>query len=237
MRTAKGIGRIIGVLILMQMIGSGLVNFVLLEPVFSAPGFLVNAAGHSLRVSLSVLLGLATGLLPIGIAIAAWQVFRRYSHAMALWFVALSVVSFTLAAIENIDVMSLLSLSEAYTQANVADRVLFQALRGVVASTRNWTHYVGLVVAGCTLLVFYSTLIRFALVPRILAAFGLGAVMLEDSRSSLRALLGQSIVFPMLLPLGLSQTALALWLIARGLPLISNLGPRIAATDDYRIAN
>jgi hypothetical protein len=224
MRTAKSIGRIIGALILMQMIGSGLVNFVLLEPVFSAPGFLVNAAGHSLQVSLSVLLGLATGLLSIGIAIAAWQVFRRYSHAMALWFVALSVVSFTLAAIENIDVMSLLSLSEAYTQANVADRVLFQALRGVVASTRNWTHYVGLVVAGCTLLVFYSTLIRFALVPRALAAFGLGAVMLQIVAVAM-PLFGQSIVFPMLLPLGLSQTALALWLIARGLP---DLEPRAA---------
>jgi hypothetical protein len=30
-------------------------------------------------------------------------------------------------------------------------------------------------------------------------------------------LFGQSIVFPMILPLGLSQTALAVWLIARGL--------------------
>jgi hypothetical protein len=222
MHTAKGIGRIIGALILMQMIGSGLVNFVLLEPVFSAPGFLVNAAGHSLRVSLSVLLGLATGLLSIGIAIAAWQVFRRHSHAMALWFVALSVVSFSLVAIENIDVMSLLSLSEAYTQANVADRVLFQALRGVVASTRNWTHYVGLIVAGCTLLVFYGTLIRFALVPRALAAFGLGAVMLQIVAVAM-PLFGRDIVFPMILPLGLSQLALALWLIARGFP---DLEPR-----------
>jgi hypothetical protein len=217
MRTAKGIGRIIGALILMQMIGSGLVNFVLLEPVFSAPGFLVNAAGHSLQVSLSVLLGLATGLVSIGIAIAAWQVFRRYSHAMALWFVALSVVSFSLTAIENIDVMSLLSLSEAYAQANLADRVLFQALRGVVAATRNWTHYVGLVISGCTLLVFYGTLIRFALVPRALAAFGLGAVMLQIVAVAM-PLFGHSIVFPLILPLGLSQTALALWLIARGFP-------------------
>jgi hypothetical protein len=224
--TARGIGRIIGVLILVQMIGGGLVNFVLLEPVFSAPGFLVNAAGHSLRVSLSVLLGLATGILSVGIAIAALQVFRQYSHAMALWFVALSVVSFSLTAVENIDVMSLLSLSEAYTKANVADRDLFQALRGVVASARNWTHYVGLIVAGCTLFVFYSTLFRFALIPRALAAFGLGAVVLQIVAVAM-PLFGQSIVFPMILPLGLSQTALALWLIARGLP---GLEPRSGNT-------
>jgi hypothetical protein len=202
---------------LAQMIGSGLVNFVLLEPAFSAPGFLVNAAGHARQVSLSVLLGLATGMLSVGIAIAALQVFRQYSHAMALWFVALSVVGFSLTAVENIDVMSMLSLSEAYTKANVADHDLFQALRGVVASARNWTHYIGLIVAGCTLFVFYSTLFRFALVPRALTAFGLGAVVLQLIAVAM-PLFGQSIVFPMILPLGLSQTALALWLIARGLP-------------------
>jgi hypothetical protein len=65
--SAKGAGRIIGVLLLMQMVGSGLVDFVLLEPAFAAPGFLVNAAGHSLEAGLSD------------------------SHPMALWFVALAV--------------------------------------------------------------------------------------------------------------------------------------------------
>ena len=217
MSTPKGIHRIIGALILLQMIGSGLVNFVLLEPAFSAPGFLVNAAAHSWQVSLSVLLGLATGAVSVGIAIVAAQVFRQYSPAMALWFLALSIVGFSLTAVENIDVMSLLSLSEAYTKANVADRDLYQALWGVVASARNWTHYVGLIVAGGTLLVFYGTLFRFALVPRALTAFGLGAVVLQMVAVAM-PLFGHSIVFPMILPLGLSQLALALWLIARGLP-------------------
>ncbi len=216
MNTAKGVGRIIGVLMLTQMIGGGLVNFVLVSPVFAAPGFLVNAAGHALRVSLSVLLGFATGMLSVGIAITAFQVFRQYSHAMALWFVALAVVSFSLTAVENINVMSMLSLSEAYAKANVADRELFQALRGVVASARNWAHYMGLIVAGCTLFVYYSVLLRFGLVPRALAAFGLGAVVLQIVAVAM-PLFGQSIVILMLLPLGLSQTALALWLIARGL--------------------
>ncbi|MGP8165265.1 MAG: DUF4386 domain-containing protein [Steroidobacteraceae bacterium] len=217
MNTAKRVGRIIGVFMLMQMIGSAVVNFVLESPVFAAPGFLVNAAGHPLRISLSVLLGLATGMLSVGIAITALQVFRQYSHAMAVWFVALAVVSFSLTAVENINLMSMLSLSEAYTKANVADHDLFQALRGVVASARNWAHYIGLIMAGCTLFVYYSILLRFALVPRALAALGLGAVLLQIVAVSM-PLFGQSIVFLMLLPLGLSQTALALWLVARGLP-------------------
>ena len=217
MNTAKAAGRIIGVLLLLQLIGGAMVNFVLMAPVFAAPGFLVNAAGHSLQVSLSVLLGLATGMLSVGIAITAFQLFRQYSYAMALWFVVLAVVGFSLTAVENINVMSMLSLSEAYAKANVADRDLLQALRGVVASSRNWTHYIGLIVAGSTLFVFYSVLLRFALVPRILAAFGLGAVVLQIIAVAM-PLFGQSIVFLMLMPLGLSQLVLVLWLIAKGLP-------------------
>ncbi len=80
----KGVSRIIGVLLLMQITGDALLNFALLAPVFAAPGFLVNAAGHSLQVSLSALLGLAMGMFSVGIAITVFRVFSQYSHAMAL---------------------------------------------------------------------------------------------------------------------------------------------------------
>ena len=209
-------GRIIGVLILAQMIGGYTVNFGLLGSVFDPPGFLLNAAGHSARFGLSVILGIATGLVSAGIAITAYAVFRQHSQAMALWFIALSMVGLALTVVEESNVMSLLSLSEAYAKAGVADRELFQALRGVVAATRNWAHYTALLNAGCTLLVFYGALFRFALVPRALAAFGLGAVALQIIAVAM-PLFGHSVVFPMLAPLGLSQLAVALWLIAKGL--------------------
>jgi len=223
MSAAMRAGRIIGALILAQMIGGYVVNFALVGPVFDPPGFLVNAAGHSARVSLSVVLGIATGMLALGIAITAYGVFRQYSHALALWFVAFSVAGFSLTVVENSNVMSLLSLSEAYAKASVADRDLYQALRVVVASARNWAHYIALIVAGCTLLVFYGTLFRFALVPRALAAFGLGAVTLQIIAVAM-PLFGRSIEFLLLLPLALSQLALALWLIARGLSSFERSG-------------
>jgi len=136
---------------------------------------------------------------------------------MALWLLALATAAFALSAVENSHVMSLLSLSEAYAKANDADRAIFQALRGVVASSRNWAHYLGLIVAGCTLFVLYGALLRFKLVTRILAALGLGAVVLQIIAVSM-PLFGHNVVFPMLAPLGLTQLALALWLLVKGLP-------------------
>jgi uncharacterized protein DUF4386 len=215
MGAAGRTGRIIGALILAQMVGGFLVNFVLSAPLFGTPGFLVSAASHSPQIGLSVLLGLATGALPVGIAIAAFPVFSQYSRATAVWFVALAVVSLSVAAVENISVMSMLSFSEAYAKANAAERELLQALRVVVASPRNWAHYIGLIVAGSTLLVLYAILYRFALAPRALAAFGLAAVMLQLTAVAM-PIFGHRIVFLMLAPLGVSQLVLALWLITKG---------------------
>jgi len=215
MEGANRAGRIIGALILAQMVGGVLVNFVLTAPLFGAPGFLVSAAAHPRQIGLSVLLGLACGAIPAAIAITAFPVFRQHSQAMTLWFVALAVVSLALAAVENMNVMSMLSLSEAYAKASAADRGPFQALRVVVASGRNWAHYVGLIVAGGTHFVLYAVLYRFALVPRALAAFGLVAVMLQLTAVAM-PLFGHEIVFLLLAPLGLSQLALALWLVTKG---------------------
>ncbi|RPH48500.1 MAG: DUF4386 family protein, partial [Lysobacterales bacterium] len=161
MRTTQSIGRIIGALMLAQMVGGMLVNFVLLAPVTAPPGFLVNAAAHSLQLGFTVLIGLATGALSVAIAITALPLFRRYSYVMALWFLALGVVSLALAVVENSAVMSMLSLSQAYAKANPADAALFEALRVVAASSRNWAHYTHVLVGGATFLVFYSVLYRF----------------------------------------------------------------------------
>jgi hypothetical protein len=199
------------------MIGAYVVNFVLLESLFAPPGFLVNAAGHPVQFGLSVVLGLAAALLSVAIAIAAFPVFRQHSQATALWLFALATAAFALNVVENSHLMSLLSLSEAYAKANAADPTLYQVLRGVVAASRNWAHYLGLIVSGCTLFVLYGALLRFKLVPRLLAALGLGAVVLQIIAVSM-PLFGHDVVFPMLAPLGLAQLALALWLLVRGLP-------------------
>ena len=218
MRTPKSVGRIIyGVLLLLQFIGGLLVNFVFMEPVFAAPGFLSNAAGHSLLISVSVLLGLADRPhLARHRAITGYQVFRQYSQVMALWFLSLAVAGFTLNAVENINLMSMLTLSQAYAKAAAADHDLFQALRGVVASARNWAHYIGLIGGGSSLLVFYSLLFRFALVPRLLAACGIGAVALQMIAVAM-PLFGQSILFQMLAPLAIVQLIATVWLLTKGL--------------------
>jgi len=215
MRSAKSKGRVIGILLLVQLAGL-IVPFVLMHPLTTgAAGFLANAAGASFQIKVAVFLLFANCALTIGIAIAALPLFRQYSEAMALWLVVLSVIMFLLQAVDNIHILSMLSLSQQYAQAG-GPAELFQTLAAVVGSTRRWAHYSELLVIDCWIFLLYSVLYRFRLVPRALAAFGLLTLMLHFTGIPLPGFMGYGIVTLMGVPMAFSHTALAIWLIVKG---------------------
>jgi hypothetical protein len=215
MKSAKSVGRLIGLLLFVQLAGL-IVPFVLLLPLTRGPrDYLANAAGASFQIKVAVFLLFANCALTIGIAIAAWPVFRQYSEAMALLLVAVGVIMFSLQAVDNVHILSMLSLSQQYAQAG-GQNELFQTLAVVIGSTRKWAHYSELLVIDAWILVFYSLLYRFAVVPRALAAFGLLTVMLHFTGILLPLWLGYRSVTLMGASMVLSHTALALWLMAKG---------------------
>jgi hypothetical protein len=208
-------GRIIGFLLLSQLVGGIVVNFILTAPLFNSPGFLINGAVYSNQIGLSVLLGLVISGLSVAIAITAFPVFHKFSNAMALWFLSLSVVGLSASVLEQISMMSLVSFSIEYSAAAGAAREQMEVIRIVVASARNWAHYINLLLSGATIFLLYATLYRFRMVPRLLSAFGLAATLLQLVAVSM-PLFGWTVQFLMLAPLALSQVALGIWLVARG---------------------
>ena len=160
MESAIRAGRIIGVLIIIQMVGGVMVNFVLEAPLFGTPGFLVNAASHSQQIGLAVVLGLILEASWVGIAITAFPVFYQRSRTLTLWFFALAVVVLAVAVVENAAVMSMVSVSQAYAKASTAQREQLETVRVVVASARNWPHFLARIFDGLTLFVLYAVLYR-----------------------------------------------------------------------------
>src|SRR5262245_9972964 len=104
-------GRIIGVLIILQMIGGGIVNFVLLK-----------GTPDSRHIGLAVLLGLLTTLLLVGVAITAFPILWQQSRTMPLWLLSLAVVSLGVTAVENIGLLSAASFRDhAHYMAKIFD--------------------------------------------------------------------------------------------------------------------
>jgi hypothetical protein len=215
METNLRTGRVVAALILLQMAGSYVVNFVLTAPLFGEPGYLEAAAPHAQQIAVSALLGIALGAIWLAIALAVYPIVQRASQRLALALVALATVCFAISVVEHMNVMSMLSLSEAYAKAGAANLEQFQLLKGAVSTSRNWAHFTQLILSGCTMFTFYITLIRFRLVPRVLPALGLVAVLMQISSVAM-PYFGHSVVFPMLAPLGVSQLLLLLWLLAKG---------------------
>jgi uncharacterized protein DUF4386 len=215
MTNVKNAGRVAGALILVQMIGGYVTNFGLVGPALAPPGWLVNAAPHALRVGASALLGIVTGALATAIAITVWPIFKKHSERMALCLLAVAVATLALAVVENGRLMSMLSLSQAYAASGATDPAAFEGLRGVVAAGRNWAHFTHLIIGGSTFFVLYATTLRFALIPRVLAGFGMAAVALQMAMVS-APLLGGHVIFPLLAPAGIANLALALWLLTKG---------------------
>lgn len=225
METGGSAGRVIGFLLILHMLGSGVVNFVMEKPLFGGT-FLLNAASSSQRIGSAVIFGLISEALWIAIAITAFPIFFRRSQRMALLIVALAAVGLALAVVENIGVLSMVSVSEAYAKASEVEREQLRVASVIVIAARDWPHFLSRMFGGVLTFVFYSVLCRFAMIPRLLAAFGLIAAVLVVISLAL-PIFGQKVIFAMLAPMGIVQLVVAIWLIVKGLrvPLDDQIRP------------
>jgi hypothetical protein len=85
MASAKIVGRIIGLALLIQLLLALPVYFVWMRPV-TGTGFLENAAASALQIRFALLVTFMLGAMTFTAAIMAMPVFRRYSERLALAF-------------------------------------------------------------------------------------------------------------------------------------------------------
>ena len=224
MLTDRGRGRLVGGLTFLQLVGL-IVPFVLLLPIATPPGeYLASAADSSTRVLAGVLLLLVNGAVTIGISIAAWPTLRRTSEALALWLVVLGALMLAVQMVDNIHILSMLSLSQAHAAAGAAADSL-REVAAAIGATRRWAHLSELLVIDAWILVFYLSLIRAGALPRLLSAFGLLTVAAHLVAIPLPGFLGLRAVAEAGMPMALSHLATASWLVAKG------LGPRSSTVD------
>lgn len=226
MRPAMSVGRTIGMLLFVQLVGLTL-PFILLMPITTA-GFLENAAGYAFQIRVAVLLLFANGALTIGIAIAGFPVLRECGSRMPLWLLAVSVIWFSMQAADNAHILSMLSLSQRYAEGGASNAELLGAVGALARSSRGWAHYTELLVIETWFFVFYGLLFRLSLVPRPLAGFGLIMVIVHAAGITLPKFLGYGSVPSLGFSLALSHLAIGSWLVARGF----NEGRRTPPADE-----
>lgn len=225
MTNSKSVGRAVGLLLLVQLATGLILPYVLLLPVSTPAGaFLDSAAGMEATVRLSVLMLFVGGAVSLGIAVAAWPAVSERQPGLGLWLLALAVINFTLQLIENAHWLSLLSMSQAYASAGDADPALFQALGLAAHAAFRWAHYSHILIVVAWLFTLYLLLYRGAMVPRPIAAFGMGAALLHFIGITLPAFGGYRMPYSDLFgaPLAVAHVTLALWLMANGFASVAS---------------
>jgi hypothetical protein len=204
-----------GLLLIVQAIIGSTVNFGLLGAIMAPPGALTNAAQFPNRMSIAALLLIIAGFVSVGISTTVFPVFRRYTVRGAIAYVVLTGAGLALVAVEASAIMSMLTISQEYIAAGGADARYYEIVGTAARYTRYWAHYPNLLVGSGTLLLVYSILFRFRLVPRLLTGTGMAAILLQLIGLSM-PFFGYRVNFYLLTPMGICHLILAVWLIVKG---------------------
>jgi len=115
--------------------------------------------------------------------------------------------------LDNVSVLSMLELSNDYVANGNSDTM--QVLGNLVYEKHHWTHYMYLLISCFPVFMLYYGFYISKIVPRAISIFGIFAVLLMFIQV-LFSIFGNSISMNMMLPMGLIQLALPLWLIVKG---------------------
>ena len=217
LRSAFAIGRTVGILLLLQLMSALTLPFILSKPItVGSPAFLTAVAEHTFQIRSAVLLSFVGSALTVYLGITAFQVFQLYSKFVALLFLVVCAVSCTLDVVQAGTIMSMLSISNEFVISGVRDSGLYQVVGAAVASARRSAHYTQLLAIGTWMFIFYISLFRFKLIPRVLALFGIIGVTLQFIGVTLMMFLGYRTIGEMAMPLLPIQITVAVWLTIKG---------------------
>ena len=215
MRSARNPGRVLGVLLFLQLAGLMAPFMLIARPLVTAD-FMFEAAASSTPIRAAVLMFFANSLVTIAIAVTAYPVLRRYGHAAALWLWAMSVMWFCMQAVDSAHILSMMTLSERFQAAGGANTDLYAMLAAMLRSTRRYIHYSELLVIDFWMAVLFGSLFRYALVPRVLAAICVAAVVIHTFAISLSGFVGYAPQMWLGVTLAFVYVAMGGWLVAKG---------------------
>ena len=219
MTVAKSSGRLIGALMLVQLVTGLILPYVLLHPIAAAGrGFIDIAAGMAGTIRLSVLMLFVGGAVSLAIAAAVRAAVPGRRDGLGLWLLVLAAMNFTLQLIENGHWLTLLWISQAH-QAGGTDPATFAAIGAAAHASFRWPHYTHILIVVGWLFTLFWLFFRAALIPRPLAAFGMVTGVSHFVGITLPAFGGYQMPYPDLFgaPLTLAILGAALWLITKGL--------------------
>lgn len=209
---------IAGVLYLVTIVASIPVQFILYEPVFSNPEYVLSARADS-GVLWGGLFEMITALACIGTAVVLFPVVKRQNEAAALGFVTARVFEAGLIVLGIVSMLSVVALRQP--AATEQEAVALVTTQQSLVAVHDWTFLLGPgVMPGINALLLGFLMYRSGLVPRIIPLMGLiGApLILAAGAATLLGFNDQVSVWTGIAtaPIFAWELSLGVWLTAKG---------------------
>ncbi|AXT53314.1 DUF4386 domain-containing protein [Aquimarina sp. BL5] len=214
MYSIKKLGRVTGVLLIIEMAIGMLINISLLGPLIFTSDFITKISENTNQVLISILLIIIIKTIGVGVAIMLFSVFKKLHRGFALWYLCLSVILFVIGILDNTIILSLVSFSEAYFKQGVNNTNNLEAIGSILKGTRGWVHMMDLLVSSISLSIFYYLMYMSKFVPRILSILCFFAAILIFI-NVLLAFFGTGSMY-LYMPMAISQLMFLVWLIIKG---------------------
>ena len=211
-------GKIVGILLLTSIILGVVIYQILQGPILFADDFLTSTSDNKNQIITSTVLGLLNGVITIIVAVLMLPVFKQYNLGLSFLYLSFTIVNFALIAIDNVSTLSILELSISYSKHQEVNSETFGIISELLYQKHWWTHYMSLLSSSFYMFTFYLLFYQSKLIPKILSVGGLIAVSMMFIEI-LSSIFGQSIGMILMLPLGIVQLSLVVWLLIKGIKL------------------
>lgn len=207
---------IVGALFLFSNVTFLLGSVVFVESILGSADYLTLIATSRGQVVWGVLLELMNAVAYLGIAALMYPILRRRFESLALAYVGFRILEFVAQILAGLSPLVLLTLSEDFAGAGVADAGALAVAGSLLLAGRFWAFQIVTLTFALGALLFYIMLYRLRLVPRFLSLWGLvGSIVvattLLDMFGAAPAFLGYLSLIMLL-----NELFLGLWLIVKG---------------------
>src|SRR5436190_8777201 len=205
-----------------------IVSNALITLLLGSHNFLAEVSGHSQLMIAATLIALIEGTATVGIALALYPILKGQHPALALGYADMRIAELAIAVV-GFGLGGLLLVTLSATAANGANS---ETLGTLLVALRHWTLMLVYLYTAIGGLMLSYMLLRTRLVPRGLSVLGLiGYVALLlaavlDMLGLIDTVAGLGLVG--LVPGGLFELLLPIWLFARGFNLATSARMRVA---------
>jgi len=212
----KKIGRIAGLIFLINLVPYVIAQMVILDGLFYTPDYLQKLHSNTVSIGFAILLSFISITAMLAFALLIFPILREFGNRLSIGYLGLRFVEFGILAFSMIKVLSLFEYSQLIKASGLEGLPSSQLWADSLLNEWEWTGIIYMLVFTVHCIIFYYLLFISHLVPKIISLGGLVSTILAFTNIINHLFDLQFGGFFLFAPIGIIELILAIWLLIFG---------------------